>query len=265
MLDRMSAEGTRSLTRHLFCRMSGVIVVHSLFAQEVLAAAEPECASRIRKVTYIDRDFVYAFPGDQAQARSALGLKAGDRTQVILFFGQIKETKGLGVLLEAFRQIEAGRDVLLLVAGKPWHTDVERYTAQIAEWGIGGKVEWRTQYIRNEDVPAYFAAATVVVLPYLKIYNSGVLLRAMNYGTPVVCSDLPAFLEVVEPGRSALVFQAGNAAALAATLRGALDVPASRDAVRAGAHERIAQGHSRPAIGAAMDKIYRDMLAGAAP
>src|SRR5262249_9012433 len=63
------------------------------------------------------------------------------------------------------------------------------------------------QYVLN--------AADYVVLPYNRILTSGAVALALGFGKPVIVPDLPALSEVVQHGREALVFRAGDQSALA--------------------------------------------------
>ena len=49
------------------------------------------------------------------------------------------------------------------------------------------------KFISHSDVPYYYSAADIVILPYRKIYQSGVLMMSLSYKKPVVVSDLPSF------------------------------------------------------------------------
>jgi glycosyltransferase involved in cell wall biosynthesis len=53
-----------------------------------------------------------------------------------------------------------------------------------------------------------------LVLPYRKIYQSGVLLMATSYRIPVIVSNLSPNLDIIEDGKSGLVFESGNAVSL---------------------------------------------------
>jgi len=59
-------------------------------------------------------------------------------------------------------------------------------------------------------VPLYYGAADLVVLPYLRIYQSGVVLMAMSYGKAVLVSDIPGMLEVVQDQETGFVFRSGD-------------------------------------------------------
>ena len=141
--------------------------------------------------------------------RAKLGIPA--HAKVLLFFGQIKDVKGLDLLLNAMPLVLQNHpDAVLLIAGKPWKTDFAAYQAKIDELGINHACITNIRFIPDEEVPLYYGAADLVVLPYLRIYQSGVVLMAMSYGKAVLVSDIPGMLEVVQDQETGFVFRSGN-------------------------------------------------------
>lgn len=142
-------------------------------------------------------------------ARERLGIPA--HAKLLLFFGQIKDVKGLDVLLNAMPSVlKYHPDTVLLIAGKPWKTDFAGYQARIDELGINDACFTHIRFIPDEDVPLYYGAADLVVLPYRRIYQSGVVLMAMSYGKAVLVSDIPGMLEVVRDQETGFVFRSGD-------------------------------------------------------
>ena len=74
-------------------------------------------------------------------------------------------------------------------------------------------------------MPAWYAAADVLAFPSVKEGWGLAVLEAMSAGLPVVVSDLPVFLEYLQPGRDALVVPVGDAVALSGALAAVLDGP----------------------------------------
>lgn len=142
-------------------------------------------------------------------AKAKFGIPA--HAKVLLFFGQIKDVKGLDLLLKAMPFVlQHQPDAVLLIAGKPWKTDFSVYQAKIDELGINHACITHIKFIADDEVPLYYAAADLVVLPYLRIYQSGVLLMAMSYGKTVLVSNIPGMLEVVQDQETGFVFHSGN-------------------------------------------------------
>ncbi|HEX4886964.1 MAG TPA: glycosyltransferase family 4 protein [Luteibaculaceae bacterium] len=135
------------------------------------------------------------------EARIALGYE--EEEPLVLFFGQIKQVKGLDILLEAGIKQDRYK---LIVAGRCWRTEWEPYQKWIEQWN-SDKLDLRLRFIPDSERDLLFKAADVVVLPYRKIYQSGVLIMAMSYGIPVLASDLPANREVIQDQKNGFLFK----------------------------------------------------------
>ncbi len=133
------------------------------------------------------------FVGDsiaQPEARARLQLAADG--PLLLFFGMVRAYKGLDDLLDAMPQVVAALPaVRLVVAGDFWGHYLT-YARRVAELGLGGVVTLHDQYIPNEDVPVYFAAADLVVAPYRRASGSAVIQTARGLSKPVVGTDVVA-------------------------------------------------------------------------
>ena len=107
----------------------------------------------------------------------------------------------------------------------------------------------------------YYAAADAVVLPYRRIYQSGVLLMAMSYATPVVVSDVAGMTEVVSDGDNGYAFGSGDARSLASRLCEALsDVEELRRTGQRGL-AYVRENHDWEKIGRITAASYRSALA----
>ncbi len=176
----------------------------------------PERVHTIPHGNYLE--FVGAIPSRE-DARRALGWLPSETGPVVLFFGQIKEVKGLDLLIQAFATVrEQHPTATLVIAGRVWKDDFSRYEALIQRLTLAESVKLHIRYIRDTEVAHFYAAADVVVLPYRRIYQSGVLLMAMSYGVPVIASDLDAMKDVVADGVNGFLFKSGDAHHLAETI-----------------------------------------------
>jgi len=129
----------------------------------------------------------------QSQARAALGIA---EEHVLLFFGFIRDYKGLKYLLKAMPGILTKLDTRLLIAGEIWEGK-EFYLKLIDELELNDKVTIIDRYIRNEELPHYFCASDLVVLPYVSVTGSGLVQLAFGFEKPVVVSKIGALSEVV--------------------------------------------------------------------
>jgi glycosyltransferase involved in cell wall biosynthesis len=143
---------------------------------------------------------------------------------VVLFFGLIRPYKGLDVLLRAWRSLGAAQrgQAQLWIAGMPRMdlgqsglAGIETPAGRRAAAQEGIHVEPR--FITDLDLPAYFARADLVVLPYREIDQSGVLFTALAFGKPLLLSDVGGFPEIAATG-AAVTVPAGDPEALAGAL-----------------------------------------------
>jgi glycosyltransferase involved in cell wall biosynthesis len=130
------------------------------------------------------------------QARQQLGVPLD--TPLLLFFGIVREYKGLQDLLAAMPAIRARLgDVTLLVAGEFWE-DSAPYLETIRQLGIQDEVRLDNRYIPDEEAVVYFSAADVLVAPYRTVTGSAVVQMARGFGLPVVTTRLGGLVEVAE-------------------------------------------------------------------
>jgi D-inositol-3-phosphate glycosyltransferase len=157
------------------------------------------------------------------EARRILGLPP-DRP-VALFFGLVKPYKGLDVLLRSVAQLaRQGSGVLLYVAGEVMG-GARALHAQVRDLGLEANVAWSGGYVPQSRVAATFAAADVVVLPYLSSSSSAVLPLAYAHGRPVVATAVGALREMVEQGVTGLLVPPSDERALADALGQLLSDP----------------------------------------
>ena len=122
---------------------------------------------------------------DRAEAQRRLGLEPSLKT--ILFFGLIREYKGLDILLEAFGGLDGSYQ--LLVAGEPYGS-FDKYQDIIDRSPARDRIHLFLHYIKDSEVKEYFSAADLAVLPYRSATQSGIGATALNFGLPVVVTDV---------------------------------------------------------------------------
>lgn len=133
---------------------------------------------------------------DKAEAQRQLGLDPALRT--LLFFGLIRDYKGLDLLLDAMPLLGPGYQ--LVVAGESYGS-FDKYQAQIDASGCAGRIHVFNRYIDDEQVPGFFSAADVCVLPYRSATQSGITAIALHFEVPVVATPVGGLAESVErPG-----------------------------------------------------------------
>lgn len=189
-------------------------VVHSEADERVLRTLLPRQTSRPGSVRRsVLPAFEIAQAEDREEARAALGVAPDAR--MALFFGFVREYKGVEVLIDA-TPLVAGRvpKLHVLVAGECW-TPREQLERRARELGAEQQLTFDDRYIPNEEVGRYFSAADIVVMPYLEATQSAVVTLAVAFGLPVVATDVGGLPEVVLDGKTGLIVPPGDVPALA--------------------------------------------------
>ena len=138
---------------------------------------------------------------ERSEACVRLGLDPANR--YVLFFGLIRDYKGLDLLLDAWAQLRrAGRTEgrRLIVAGG-FYTAREPYLNRIADNGLQDEVLLHDRFIPDDDVKYYFSAADFVVQPYKTATQSGVTQIAYQFCVPMVVTKVGGLAEIVPDGR----------------------------------------------------------------
>ncbi|MFM8900524.1 MAG: glycosyltransferase family 4 protein [Burkholderiales bacterium] len=215
---------------------------------------KPERVHTIPHGNYLE--FVGRVPSRE-EARRSLGWLPSETGPVVLFFGQIKEVKGLDLLIQAFAAVRQHHpSATLVIAGRVWKDDFSRYASLIEQLALTASVRLHIRYIRDDEVAHFYAAADVVVLPYRRIYQSGVLLMAMSYGVPVIASDLDAMKDVVCDGVNGFLFKNGDAPDLARVINQALSDSNARSQVAAQALHTMKTDFDWLKIGQQLVEVY---------
>lgn len=142
---------------------------------------------------------------DREEALRLLGLDPGHR--YILFFGFIRDYKGLDLLLEAMSDKRVGGlGARLIVAGE-FYGDPKPYMEQIGRLGIGDRVVLKTDFIPDHEVNRYFCAADLVAQPYKTATQSGVTQIAFHFERPMLVTNVGGLPEIVPDGKVGFVVE----------------------------------------------------------
>lgn len=147
------------------------------------------------------------------QARQLLNLEPDER--VLLFFGFVREYKGLKHLLKAVPQIcTALSSVKLMVVGS-FGDDKEDYLRLIRQEAIENCVEVVDEYMPDSEVEKYFAACDLVICPYESATQSGIVQIAYGFNKPVIATNVGGLPDVVNDGKTGYIVAPKDPAAIA--------------------------------------------------
>jgi glycosyltransferase involved in cell wall biosynthesis len=194
LLPREPRAGQARAQRRLYDAVDA-IVAHSLYGRAQLVERLGVAAGKVHVIHH--GAFVHL--AEQPLERPLPPeLRAVDGP-VVLFFGLLRPYKGLGTLLEAWRGVSSGE---LWIVGRP-RMPLEQLQA-LAPRGV----RFIPRFVADDELPAFFRRADVVVLPYSRTERldwSGVLATALAFGKALVLSDVGGFGEVAAAGAARLV------------------------------------------------------------
>ncbi|CAB1070642.1 D-inositol-3-phosphate glycosyltransferase (EC [Olavius algarvensis Delta 1 endosymbiont] len=154
------------------------------------------------------------YPQGKAAARHKLGLDSDDI--ILLYVGRFESIKGLNVLLKAMTYLDANQRLRLVVVGGDDNSTPEfRTLAQATrDWGIGEKVNFIGR-VDQQNLPTYYGAADVLVLPSYSESFGMVGLEALACGRPVVTTPVGAVDRLVRRTQAGCVVPDHSAHSLA--------------------------------------------------
>jgi glycosyltransferase involved in cell wall biosynthesis len=204
----------------MIARGADRVVAHCAAARQLLVEEWGVAAERVLVIPH--GSFIGYYPDtlDRAAARSRLGLPADAR--VLLFFGLLRENKGLRELLAAFHELTDPRCRLVVAGGGAGGGAGPELASAIQEAAAADpRLRPFPRRVTDEEVEVMFKAADAVVLPYQEVLTSSVLALALDFGRAVVAPRRGCLPEQMAEGGGALYDPAAPDGLLAA-LRQAL-------------------------------------------
>jgi glycosyltransferase involved in cell wall biosynthesis len=199
-----------------------------------------------------------------SEARRRLGIAVDEKA--ILFFGRIRNYKGLHYLVDAFHRIAArGENYRLIIAGEP-KKDSQQYWHEIHQSISRGpssdRVTQRIDFIPDAETELYFKAADVSVLPYTAVFQSGVLFLSHSFGLPVIATDVGELREDIVEGKTGFLCKPSDVEALAQALEKyfASDLFRNLGSRRQEIREYANSNHSWQVVGMLIRNVYEALL-----
>jgi D-inositol-3-phosphate glycosyltransferase len=256
VVNRLTLRAQYALADHIF--------VHTEQMRMELQREFDVTAAKVGVIPFGINSTVPKTPLTSSEAKKRLGLAQSNK--VVLFFGNIAPYKGLEYLIEAMHYLtRKSPDYRLIIAGQPkncesyWNPLRERLSSpELRSWVIQS-----IEYVPDGDTEIYFKAADVLALPYLRIFQSGVLFLGYNFGLPVIASDVGSLREDIVEGRTGFVCAPGDSVDLAKQIENYFSgqlyqkLEMRRLDIQKFANER----YSWAKVGDITRQVYRDLLA----
>lgn len=148
---------------------------------------------------------------DRTALRKKYGFKEDDR--IILFFGLVREYKGLDVLIEALNGINLKQENIKVWIAGEFYDDKNKYISLIRP-ELLDSYTITDRFVTNRESAEIMSVADLLALPYKTASQSGVLADALNFTLPAVVSDHPGITEYLTDGVSGLIFENKNTSML---------------------------------------------------
>lgn len=143
------------------------------------------------------------------EALKFLGLNPEQR--YMLFFGLIRDYKGLDLMLKAYADSRFRKmNVKLIVAGE-FYSGSEKYFEMEKELGLEGMVVWKSDFVPDSEVRYCFGAADIIVQPYKSATQSGVTQIAYHFEKPMLVTNVGGLAEIVPDGKVGYVVEPDSA------------------------------------------------------
>ena len=139
---------------------------------------------------------IYGETCEKSLACEKLGIDS--KNKYVLFFGFIRDYKGLDILMEAFKYLP--EDIKLIVAGE-FYNNSEKYKKLEKQLNLEGRIHWFTEFIPTNEVATYFSAAEIVAQPYKTATQSGVTQVAYQLEKPMLVTNVGGLAEIVPHGK----------------------------------------------------------------
>lgn len=157
----------------------------------------------------------YGVKIEKEEACKKLGISDSSK-RTLLFFGLIREYKGLDILLKSMNLLTD--DYQLIVAGE-CYGDFKFYQDLIDSSPNRANIKVLEDYIPDELVPVLFSASDILVLPYRDATQSGVVAVAYQMETPLIATNVGALGETIKSGSTGMVANEVTPEALADTIK----------------------------------------------
>lgn len=151
----------------------------------------------------------FGLKASREEALKFLGLDPAQR--YMLFFGLIRDYKGLDLLLKAYADSRFRKmNVKLIVAGE-FYSGSEKYFEMEKQLGLEGMVIWKSDFVPDSEVRYCFGAADIIVQPYKSATQSGVTQIAYHFEKPMLVTNVGGLAEIVPDGKVGYVVEPDSA------------------------------------------------------
>ena len=151
----------------------------------------------LKKIITIFHPINFNLPKKISKKEACKNLKISEKFTYILYFGIIREYKGLDILINSFaKNIIKKENIKLIIAGE-FYSKKEKYLNLITKLELNSRIILDSNFISDNKVRDYFCVSDLLIQTYKSGSQSGVTSRAYYYDTPILVSEINGLKEQI--------------------------------------------------------------------
>lgn len=188
--------GDRILSRYFVKSVGGYVALSESVLSEI------DLFDKKNPRTYCPHPLYDHFGKKATREESLAHLELDPKFRYILFFGLIRDYKGLDLLMQAYSDSRLRKfNVRLIVAGE-FYGSSDKYFELEKQLGLEGLIIWKNQFIPGDEVRYCFGAADLITQPYRTATQSGVSQIAYHFEKPMLVTKVGGLAEIVPDGKA---------------------------------------------------------------
>ncbi len=216
----------KPFAKYYFNSIDGFIAMSSVVKEEIQNIVPNAKVELIKHPLYLN----YGTKIDKLEARKTIFenrkkinqeafIQQIKNKRVLLFFGLIRDYKGLDLILKAMPEL--GNEYVLIVAGEPYE-DFDKYKKIIYSPDfddIRENIILKTEFIPDEQVKVLFSSCDLCVLPYKSATQSGICSVSWNFETPIIATPVGGLPEYINSTQSGIITERVDTASLVKSIK----------------------------------------------
>jgi len=202
--------GDSALIKYFLRQNHGFVVMSDVVRNDLLSLKSDA------KYLFHEHPLYNHFEKSMEPMSAKISLNIPSDKKVLLFFGFIRDYKGLDLLLKAVSLLDDS--YVLIIAGESYGS-FDKYQKQVEKLNIGQRIIQHVRYINDDEVPLFFSAADVCILPYKSATQSGITSVAYHFNLPIIANDVGGLKESIHHQSTGLIAEQKDADTLAILIR----------------------------------------------
>lgn len=185
-----------AFNRFFLKQVDGFVVMSDKVLKDLLIS-KPDA-----KYIRLDHPLYDHFGAIKTKEEACKELNLDPAGKYVLFFGFIRDYKGLDLLIEAFKSVDPSID--LIIAGEVYGS-FDKYQELLQDPAVSKRVHLFNHYISDSEVSSFFSASDVCVLPYKSATQSGITAISYHFDLPIIATDVGGLKETIHDGETGVI------------------------------------------------------------